>query len=139
MKILVSTKLTQGRRANDFSFVPEGEPVKRGLVCGRDKYDGPDGGCGCGRALVGTRTSKSTTTVRVADDPDATLESLAATVLAAWQREGWVGAAATQQDRDRARFEASWNAGSASAFQTGAVLEYRGEVLAQRTDATPAN
>jgi hypothetical protein len=34
MRILVSTKKTQGQRKNDFCWVPEGEIVRFGMECG---------------------------------------------------------------------------------------------------------
>ena len=64
-KILVSTKDTQGQRSNDFCYVPEGEPVRFGIICDRDKGR-PDGGCGCARSLIGIYCGKGTTTFKVA-------------------------------------------------------------------------
>ena len=65
VKILVSTKQTQGLRSNDFCAVPEGEPVRLGIICDRDKGR-PDSSCGCARSLVGFYNRKSTTTFKVA-------------------------------------------------------------------------
>src|SRR3990167_30247 len=65
MKVLVSTRKTQGFRKNDFCFVPEGElvmPDFAGDICGET-----DGECGCGRALSGVLTRKATTTFVVVE------------------------------------------------------------------------
>jgi len=64
LKVLVSTKETQGQRENDFCHVPEGELVKFGFICDRDRND-PDGFCGCARSLTGMECSRATTTVKV--------------------------------------------------------------------------
>lgn len=64
MKLLVSTTQTQGRRANDFCFLPEGEIVYPSFVCDSGHVDDR---CGCRRALAGFTTHKASTTFRVAD------------------------------------------------------------------------
>lgn len=85
MKILVATKLTQGVRANDFCWVPEGELVKFSIPCGRETIDGR---CGCKRSMVGVKCSKSTTTVKVVKTfmVKSTLVNLMAD---SYVREGW--------------------------------------------------
>ena len=68
MKLLTATNQTQGQRASDFTWCTEGElvtPVV--LICGWDEREGPDGGCGCGRAFGGLHSQKSTTTAMVRD------------------------------------------------------------------------
>lgn len=51
MKIITATSQTQGQRASDFSFCIEGELVTYAtVICDRDREEGPDGGCGCGRS-----------------------------------------------------------------------------------------
>ena len=67
MKVLVATKKTQGQRDNDFFWTDEGEIVYPGMICGTDERYGPDGGCGCGRAVAWIDTHKATTTFEVAD------------------------------------------------------------------------
>ena len=62
MKLLVSTRETQGKRASDFCFVPDGEFVVPGHMCGDEK---PDDSCGCRRSMVGVYCHKATTTVKV--------------------------------------------------------------------------
>lgn len=77
LKVLVSTRETQGQRANDFCFVDEDEVVVTGPVCGGET---PDGGCGCARSFEGIRESTGTTTFKVAFRPttrDALINALA--------------------------------------------------------------
>ena len=52
MKVLVSTHETQGERASDFCWVPDGELVGFAFECDTDRDD-IDGGCGCRRAMSG--------------------------------------------------------------------------------------
>lgn len=66
MKILVATMETQGRRASDFCFVDEGEPVTFAGECDTDRDD-IDGGCGCRRSMSGLQSRKGTTTFKVAE------------------------------------------------------------------------
>jgi len=73
MKILVSTKNTQGQRKNDFCFVPEGEIVIPGERCSGGTCDDD---CGCSRSMTGIKCRKGTTTFIVADNPLITYTSL---------------------------------------------------------------
>ncbi len=68
MRVLVSTKESQGTRSSDFSHTQDNELVKWGFECSRDKNN-IDGGCGCRRSLVGIDSLKATTTFKVADLP----------------------------------------------------------------------
>jgi len=65
MKILVSTKDTQGKRNNDFCFVPENEIVIYPFFeCGSGSLDDD---CGCKRSLCGIKSMTVTTTFKVVD------------------------------------------------------------------------
>lgn len=66
MKILVSTKKTQGQRDNDFCFPQEGELVYPSWTCTSGSADDE---CGCRRCLTGVECGKGTTTVVVIDSP----------------------------------------------------------------------
>ncbi|MBI4473737.1 MAG: hypothetical protein HY646_13805 [Acidobacteria bacterium] len=92
IKGLVSTKLTQGQRANDFSFVPEGELVFAGFKCTGER---PDDRCGCARSLCGAISQKATTTFVVAEFER---EVLVAEMLAMKARGGWIR---THMDREQ--------------------------------------
>lgn len=87
MKVLVATKETQGRRANDFCWAHEGELVMYPSECSREEVDGR---CGCRRAMAGTRSLKSTTTMKVAET-DFTVADLEVEVRAALDKGGWLG------------------------------------------------
>lgn len=87
MKYLVATRETQGKRDNDFCFVPEGEPVSpMGFECSREAVDGP---CGCRRSLSGTTTLTATTTFRVVEDPGMTNEKLFDIFYKGLENGGW--------------------------------------------------
>jgi|SRR6476661_1935988 len=60
MKLLVATARTQGARINDYNWCIEGELVRIGEVCARDRAE-PDGGCGCGRGFGGLNSHRATT------------------------------------------------------------------------------
>ena len=65
IKVFVSTEETQGKRDNDFCWVPEGELVRLGEACDSE-VDNPDSYCGCARCLNGLFCHKGTTTFKVA-------------------------------------------------------------------------
>lgn len=62
MKILVATAEGQGEREGDFFEAEEGEPVMPVMTC-----DNHRSGCACGRAMVGVRTGRETTTAVVVE------------------------------------------------------------------------
>jgi hypothetical protein len=66
MRLLTATRERQGERDGDFCHAIDGELVVVGLVCATDR-DGPDGGCGCGRAFSGMSSMRATTTALVRD------------------------------------------------------------------------
>ena len=61
MNVLVSTCETQGKRPNDFCYVPDGELLYFSMECDSDQ-DNIDGRCGCRCTLTGMKTLTSTTT-----------------------------------------------------------------------------
>lgn len=131
IKVLVSTKTGQGIRPSDFSWTEEGEVVYFGFVCDRDAKGGnPDGGCGCGRAMVGALSSKATTTFTVALWPKSEKEFLDY-VLGALQDAGWLGG---MDEAGRAEMlkDARELLRIAALFPVGAVLEKRGSTIQQR-------
>ena len=74
MKVLVSTRETQGARDNDFCFVPAGEILTFGFQCDNGHVDDH---CGCRRSMVGLHCHKATTTMRLVDLPHITINKLA--------------------------------------------------------------
>lgn len=83
MKYLVSTEETQGQRANDFCFVPEGEQVHTAFACSSGSTDDH---CGCRRSLGGVDACRGTTTMKVAEAP---IDVVLAGLRRAYINEGW--------------------------------------------------
>jgi hypothetical protein len=124
MKILVATTETQGQREGDFCWAEEGELVSFGSECDHalEPLDGP---CGCRRSLVGLRTGKSTTTVRVVDWPDLNLWTLGNLVTDAWTRGGW-GRKMSRLELRRSAIKDAKNLATVGAyFSVGTILERR--------------
>ena len=126
MKVLTATRETQGRRGNDFSFVPEGELVIFASEC---DGEGVDGRCGCKRAMSGLLSLTATTTFKVVDDPAVTQEGFSE-MLAGHFIKDWSMTAdeATAQALDDVK-ELLRLAGR---FEVGDVLEKRGNTVPQR-------
>lgn len=87
MKVLVATAHTQGERDNDYHWCIEGELIRIGEICPRDRDD-PDGGCGCGRGFGGLNSHQATTTAAVADVP-LTREEYVEAVRSSLQQQGY--------------------------------------------------
>jgi hypothetical protein len=120
MKVLVSTTETQGRRKNDFCFVPEGELVKFGSECDGEKIDGS---CGCRRAMCGLETHKATTTMKV-EEREMTAEEFENAVYDSLKSAGWVRD--EDEGREWAKEEADELQRLADFFRVGDILEKRG-------------
>ena len=116
MKLLVSTKKTQGFRDSDFCFVPEGQIVMFGSECddkiedfeemeGRkiDPEEFIDGCCGCHRSMMGISNLKSTTTMMV-QDVDITIEELREMVKETYEKAGL----ASNMGEDGPPWKAQW-------------------------------
>lgn len=112
MKVLVATAQTQGARANDYHWATEGELVRVGEVCRRDRAD-PDGGCGCGRGFAGLNSHRATTTARVAEVPLTRPEYVEA-IRSSLQAQGWDPCACCSTDEadDLAEYVAGWPVGT---------------------------
>ena len=121
IKVLVATGATQGLRASDYCHTVEGELVRVGEVCRKDRDD-PDGGCGCGRGFAGLSSHRATTTARVAELPMVREEYVEA-IRSGMQAQGWTPCACCSVDEadDLAEYVAGW--------PVGAVVERRLEYL----------
>ena len=133
MKVLVATHETQGERANDFAFVPDGELVFYGTECDREQVDGH---CGCRRALCGAVCLTGTTTVKVAER-DLTLRQYEDEAVEALRRGGWLDIPNVDLE-SAAREGARELAVVALGFPLGTVLERRGPVIQERSTAVAA-
>ena len=115
MKLLVSTTETQGRRRNDFCFVPEGEILTFTFECDSDRGN-PDGSCGCSRSMSGIECKKGTTTFKVAE-VEITLDELRGKLRVSYPLHGVRDAQLNRDIRDLR--------GIASPYPVGAILEKR--------------
>lgn len=132
IKILVSTKNTQGWRKNDFCFVPEEQPVWLGFVCDRDKNN-PDGSCGCSRSMVGVENLKGTTTFVVAPF-NGSIMAFDRIIGAAIEKS--LERPLKESDDDMVSQESSLVIHIASKHDIGTVLERRGDrVFRPRIDS----
>lgn len=124
MKVLVATARTQGSRHDDYHWCVEGELVRIGEPCARDRAD-PDGGCGCGRGFGGLNSHRATTTARVAEVPLARADYSEAIRSSLWQ-QGWepCPCCVEQEADDLAALVLGW--------PVGAVVERRLDELVVR-------
>jgi hypothetical protein len=120
MKIIVATSETQGQRPGDFNFVPDGEVV---IVSDCDCLHA---GCDCVRSMVGIKSGKGTTTMKVVET-DMTREEYRRLIREANQGYGELGV-------DNAIFgeQADAMLNLAMQFPAGAVIERDGEDFEQR-------
>ncbi len=83
MKVLVSTRMTQGDRDGDYSWTVDGELVSPiGIVCANPK-------CGCARGFSGLASSRATTTAMVVDREHIGEAELRRAVTDSLERGGW--------------------------------------------------
>ena len=130
MKVLTATTLTQGQRASDFTWCIDGELVMPSpFICDRDRAEGPDGGCGCGRSFGGLSSHKSTTTALVVDKPGWTLDDLTEAIRGYRQAAGWDS---LDEEGDPAEQIAIVIAETVAGYDDGDVLEFRLGVIGQR-------
>lgn len=135
MKLLTATTQTQGQRASDFAWCIPGELVTpAAVICDRDRQQGPDGGCGCGRSFGGLNSGKASTTAIVADLDGYTFEDLLEAVRSHRQQSGWAEVAADADDAElKAAGEAAAIAETAAEYDAGTVLEIRMGEIGERS------
>ncbi len=118
MKVLVATKETQGRRANDFCFAGINDLVRMPIECSSGYIDDP---CGCHRSWTSTLNNKYTTTCKVIEDAAMTPEKLCAALA---------GGSGAQPEEMRAA--AAYLSEVAGRFAVGTIIERRGKEFAER-------
>lgn len=128
MKVLVSTKLTQGTRSNDFCEISEGEIVTFGAQCGNDI----DASCGCGRSMVGVISGRRTTTMKIVEKTDLTVDQLKALIRQYLKKEGWLTKMSDESIETMVNEEALEIANISESFCVGDIVEVRGDVLQTR-------
>jgi hypothetical protein len=121
MKVLVSTKETQGQRKNDFSWANEGELVTFSMDCDGEKVDGR---CGCRRSMSGIVTHKATTTMKVIDVDIRPTQLLPALVEGI--REAWGTVMKDKEIIEMARNDLRELLQLADVFTVGKIVERRG-------------
>lgn len=127
IKVLVATRKTQGQRANDFCFVPEGEIVTFAFEC---DDEGPDGSCGCMRSMSGMLARKGTTTMEV-QERQITQDELQAMIIKHLQEGGW-GKIIGKNLAWTAKSDARELIRIAGQFTPGTIIEKRGNVFQER-------
>jgi hypothetical protein len=133
MKILVATKKGQGVRGSDFNWCEENEPVRLGFECDRDRWTGPDGGCGCRRAFSGVRSHQATTTAMVAEVPDLTPALYAKMFNCSLADGGFSDTVAMKKASEEWALDmAKQLAAAAEGCELGDVVEKRGPVIQKR-------
>jgi hypothetical protein len=125
MKLLVATTETQGKRKNDFCFVPEGEIVRPTLECDGETIDG---GCGCRRSMSGLFTCRCTTTMKCAE-VDITERDLKGLIMDYYCKAWKMTPAEAIKE---AEVEGNELMRIGEAFEIGMIVEKRGRKLRER-------
>ena len=133
MKLLVATEETQGHRASDFTWCTSGEMVSvASRICDRDREEGPDGGCGCGRSFSGLESGKATTTAIVRDVDGYTFDDLIEAVRSRYYGQAPASGFLESDAGQVVAEEAALIAATAARYGEGTVLEIRlGEISAR--------
>ncbi|MGN6408755.1 MAG: DUF7715 family protein [Curtobacterium sp.] len=111
MRVMVATRESQGRRADDFDWCLDGELVWVAEPCDRDRR-GDLNSCGCGRAFAGMASHRSTTTAVIREIPGLDRSGLTATLRMSLQDQGWPGAWAEELVEDLVRWGEAWPEGT---------------------------
>ena len=131
MNVFVATKIGQGMRNNDFSFVPEGELVRFGLTCDGGSVDDA---CGCSRSMTGMSCHKATTTVLIVDK-DITRERYFDAIRKSFKSAGWAGLMSKKELDNTVKEEGDELLGLASGLKKDVVYEIRGDRIVARGPA----
>ncbi len=121
MLVFEATDQLQGQRSTDYNHALSGELVYLPLDCANPR-------CGCTRAFAGFDSHRATTTARLVDRPDLTIEAFSQLLADTLHDGGWlptadagadlVGAVATEMV-EFARYYAQ--------FGIGSVIEREGD------------
>ena len=125
IKVLASTKKSQGKRKNDFSFVPEDELVVFGTECSGEAIDGQ---CGCRRSMTGMESRLATTTLKVIEI-DLTGEQYERLVLKTLRDAGFGDLPGIEEQAMR---DARGLLDVVNHFPVGSILEKRGNKFVVR-------
>lgn len=127
MLVLEATDQLQGQRSTDYHWSNTGELV---YVAFQDCHK-PS--CGCSRGFVGLESGRPTTTARVVERSDMTIERLSVIVAESLCEGGWI------ETPDPAEEAVSWlsleiveMANRYARFGVGTVIEREGDYLQRR-------
>ena len=132
LKVMVSTHETQGTRANDFCWVPDGELVNFAMECDGEAVDGS---CGCRRSMGGLISHKATTTIRVVER-EMTTEQYVQAVYDSYVSGGWAAIDTGEDWKEIAQADVEDLLQIADTFPLNSVLEKRGNTFVLRGPAT---
>ena len=111
MKVLVATSQTQGERADDYHWCVDGELVWIQEPCQRDRTRAVNS-CGCGRGYAGLASHRATTTAKVQDLVNLTMEEYILAMRSSFDHSGWPVDLAEVVAREQAGFCESWPNGT---------------------------
>ncbi|GAA1921527.1 DUF7715 family protein [Nocardioides marmoribigeumensis] len=124
MKVLVTTRRTNGLVEGDYDWTVPGELAWITMVCDTDLRD-PEGGCGCGRGFGGMTSHRATTTVEFVDLP-MTWEELEVAARTSLTDQGWINERQPEQLNREILDETVSNIRElADMFEVGDVLRRR--------------
>ena len=132
MKLLTVTSETQGQRSNDFMWCEEGELVKFGMECDGEEVDGS---CGCRRSMVGVKSNKATTTMKVIR-VEITEEKLASVLRSNYKKGGWYDFMENDAAENYIRLEIEDIVRVSRMFPVGSVVEKRGSKFQARKEVS---
>ena len=129
MLVLEATDLLQGQRDDDYHWCQEGELVHLNIA------DCCDPACGCARGFSGFATHRATTTARVVDRPDMTIEQLARLLATSLHQGGWIDQPDPANELVSClATEIVETAVAYARFGVGTVIERDGDYLQRRID-----
>lgn len=130
MKVLTSTKETQGARESDFCWCNDGELLMFGTQCAEEKEI--DGSCGCMRSMVSVKTAFHATTTMIVTELSMTPKELSREIELGLERLDWPSLA----DRNALKAEVKEQVKNigivAESFPAKTILEKRGDTFRVR-------
>ena len=118
MKVLVATKLGQGRESGDYSWTVEGELVTPITV----ECSSPVS-CGCGRGFPGLASSRATTTAMVVSRDEIQPQQLRQALTDSLRRDGWLKGLNPAERRELVEAHFSAITRVCNSFAVGTVVQ----------------
>lgn len=111
MKVMVATNETQGMRSSDYHWCVEGELIWIQEPCGRDIRREPKS-CGCGRGFAGLSSHQATTTAKIVELDDFTMDDYVLALRQSLADGGWPVEWAEDIAEEQTEFAAGWRVGT---------------------------